>query len=156
MNVKFVVLKDTTWRLNGMALRMDKRIGKIARKTASDMARAAAKALLQPAKSSQRRVKTGLLRRSIKPQHRRIGLAHWRAIAGPSVHYAPYVEFGTGQQGQRDYDYYSQRYGWPYIHYRRNWPGMSAHPSLTPQPRAQKPEVDKALSEALEAEWNGR
>lgn len=156
MNVRYVVLKDTTDRLEGMAGRLDGRVRKIANYAAGTMSRGAAKMLVAAGETSPGRHETGLLRRSIKPKTVRIGPAHYRAIAGPRVFYGPFVEFGTGRRGRRDHSRFARRYGWPHITYKRRWAGMDAHPFLTPQPRAVKPEVDRRLAKALEDEWNGR
>lgn len=170
MNILYRTIRDTTGVLVGAEDRLDRAIGSVAKYAAGEMARGAARALGEPTATSPPRKRHGLLARSVKPKVERIGPAHYRAFAGvPHGRraYGPYVEYGTGPAGARDWPIYAHRYRWPRIRYSRfrkaprsgrllPWRGMHAHPFLTPQPFLVKPEVEKRLQAGLRAIWEGQ
>lgn len=74
-------------------------------------------------------VRTGRLRASYGT--RRVGPGKWAVVT--DVHYAPYVEFGTGDVGEAMYQKILEDE--PNITFTAGWRGMKAQPHLRPAAR---------------------
>ena len=93
-------------------------------------------------------VDDGTLRNSIKGETEERGGKIIGKVS-TNVHYAPYVEFGTGMRGE---DSPSPPKYPGQLAYRQDWKGMVAQPYLYPAAQQNKEEVAKIVKKELRAE----
>lgn len=93
-------------------------------------------------------VADGMLRNSIKGETEERGGKIIGKVS-TNVHYAPYVEFGTGQRGENSPSPPKYPGG---LAYRQDWTGMVAQPYLYPAAQQNKEEVVKIVKKELRAE----